>query len=198
MLFRHYRIIENNCRLFPAGTSGTITPAATILKSTGISGNQAATSEKEQQKQRANEPVVNTIAPSNVIPLSSSHSSFIRHESPVFLHYVAYNVLWIRQNTYIHTYLGRDATIFMERKIWNKISDEINRSNRAVFNLHFLMCQDIFILLYKIMRDVVGQYTTEYDIRVYNKSILRIKIIKLSIIVAVAAIVTCHTSGKYL
>ncbi|EFN73849.1 Cuticle protein 6 [Camponotus floridanus] len=75
------------------GTSGAITPAATILKSTAISGNQVAvTPEKEQQKQRANEPVVNAIAPSSVIPLSSSHSSFIRYESP-FLHYVVYNIL---------------------------------------------------------------------------------------------------------
>ncbi|XP_050453282.1 uncharacterized protein LOC126852489 [Cataglyphis hispanica] len=77
------------------GTSGAITPAATILKSTTISDNQAATPEKEQQMQRANEQgvAVNTIVPLNAIPLSSSHSSFIRYVSPVSLHYVAYNVL---------------------------------------------------------------------------------------------------------
>ncbi|XP_070154070.1 uncharacterized protein [Polyergus mexicanus] len=77
------------------GTSGAITPAATILKSTIISDNQAATPEKEQQTQRASEQVVtvNTITPLNAIPLSSSHSSFIRYVSPVSLHYVAYNVL---------------------------------------------------------------------------------------------------------
>ncbi|XP_072757745.1 uncharacterized protein [Anoplolepis gracilipes] len=76
------------------GISGVITPASTILKSTAISGNQVATP-KEQQTQRANEQVVtvNTIAPLSVIPLSSSHSSFIRYASPVSLHYVAYNVL---------------------------------------------------------------------------------------------------------
>ncbi|KAL6433037.1 hypothetical protein ACFW04_006374 [Cataglyphis niger] len=74
---------------------GAITPAATILKSTTISDNQAARPEKEQQMQRANEQAVavNTIVPLNAIPLSSSHSSFIKYVSPVSLHYVAYNVL---------------------------------------------------------------------------------------------------------
>lgn len=72
------------------GTSGAITPAATILKSTTMSDNQAATLEEELQSQRLNEQIVyfncNQNAPFSVYPLRSS--SFIRYVSPVSLHYV--------------------------------------------------------------------------------------------------------------
>ncbi|XP_014478932.1 PREDICTED: uncharacterized protein LOC106746651 [Dinoponera quadriceps] len=72
------------------------TPAGTALKSATVSTKKAAMPKEQISSQGSNdqaEPVNTLIAPLNVIPLSSSYSSFIRYISPTSLHYVTYNVL---------------------------------------------------------------------------------------------------------
>ncbi|KYN07773.1 Cuticle protein 6 [Cyphomyrmex costatus] len=106
-----FRISYGNYELEPSviskssitqGASGVITPSATALKSAMMISAKGV--EMPKKKQLSQHPTISmteqirtinplSIAPLNVIPLSSTQSNIIRYVPSPSLHYVTYNVL---------------------------------------------------------------------------------------------------------